>query len=92
VPEGRVTVTWEIGERDRDAALRVQWREVGGPEVTGPSHEGFGSKLITQQIRYELRGETVVNYLPAGLEVAFTVPIKETCESDGDSEARENST
>jgi two-component system, chemotaxis family, CheB/CheR fusion protein len=90
VPEGRVTVTWEIGERDRNAALRVQWREVGGPEVTGPSHEGFGSKLIAQQIRYELRGDTVVNYPPSGLEVAFTVPIEETCGGGGDEEVREN--
>jgi two-component system CheB/CheR fusion protein len=92
VPEGRVTVTWEIGGRDKDAALLVQWREVGGPEVTVPSHEGFGSKLITQQIRYELSGDTVVNYLPTGLEAAFTVPLRETCESAGDSEARENGT
>jgi two-component system, chemotaxis family, CheB/CheR fusion protein len=92
VPEGRVTVTWEIGGRDRDAALLVQWREAGGPEVTVPSHEGFGSKLIIQQIRYELSGDAVVNYLPAGLEAAFTVPLRETCGSDRASEVRESGT
>jgi two-component system CheB/CheR fusion protein len=85
-------VTWEIGGRDRDAALLVQWREAGGPEVTVPSHEGFGSKLIIQQIRYELSGDAVVNYLPAGLEAAFTVPLRETCGSDGASEVRESGT
>jgi two-component system CheB/CheR fusion protein len=89
VPEGRVTVSWEVRGRNKDAALLVHWREVGGPEVMAPSHEGFGSKLITQQIRYELRGDAVVNYLPTGLEAAFTVPIVETCKSTGDSEARE---
>jgi len=89
VPEGRVTVTWEVRGRDKDAALLVHWRELGGPAVMDPSHEGFGSKLITQQIRYELRGDAVVNYLPTGLEAAFTVPIVQTCERAGDSEARE---
>jgi two-component system CheB/CheR fusion protein len=92
VPEGRVTVSWEIGRRDNDAALLVHWREVGGPEVALPSHEGFGSKLITQQIRYELHGNTVLNYLPTGLEVSFTVPIGETCGSSEKSKAEGSGT
>jgi two-component system, chemotaxis family, CheB/CheR fusion protein len=92
VPEGRVTVTWEIGRWNRNAALLVHWREVGGPEVTVPSHESFGSKLISQQIRFELHGDAAVNYLPTGLEADFMVPIGETCESAGDSEDRENGT
>ena len=90
VPEGRVTVTWEIGRWNRDTALIVHWREVDGPEVTVPSHESFGSKLISQQIRFELHGDAVVNYLPTGLEADFMVPIGETCESAGDTEDREN--
>jgi two-component system CheB/CheR fusion protein len=90
VPEGRVTVTWKIGRWNRDAALIVHWREVGGPEVTVPSHQSFGSKLISQQIRFELHGDAVVNYLPTGLEADFMVPIGETCERAEASDPREN--
>ena len=58
--------------------------------MTVPSHESFGSKLISQQIRFELHGDAVVNYLPTGLEADFMVPIGETCESVGASDDREN--
>lgn len=82
VAEGRVVLTWEIGPEDADPALLVHWRESGGPALSPPSHHGFGSKLITQQIRYELRGDAVVDYRPTGLEATFTVPIAQLRSDD----------
>ncbi|MCW2239155.1 CheR family methyltransferase [Azospirillum canadense] len=82
VPAGHVAVTWEIGRaeirQEKDMALLVRWRETNGPEVTAPAHHGFGSRLITQQIRHELRGDAVVEYDSAGLEATLMVPITQT--------------
>ncbi|MDR6773204.1 chemotaxis protein CheB [Azospirillum sp. BE72] len=82
VAEGRVVVRWETGQGDADPALLVHWRETGGPALSPPSHHGFGSKLITQQIRYELRGDAVVDYRPTGLEATFTIPIAQLRSDD----------
>lgn len=89
-PAGRVAVTWEIGRRDKEAALLVHWREADGPQVSPPSHQGFGSRLITQQVRYELHGDAVVEYRPTGLEATLTVPIAQTRNGDKGSQAMDS--
>lgn len=62
--EGLVEVDWVLGEGRLDLA----WRESGGPPVTGPSREGFGSRLITQLAR-QLGGEAEFVWRPEGLVV-----------------------
>ncbi|WP_395456477.1 CheR family methyltransferase [Azospirillum melinis] len=90
VAEGRVVVTWEFGQRDADPVLLVHWRETDGPPVSPPTHHGFGSKLITQQIRYELRGDVMVDYDPTGLQATFTVPVAQTRSDDESPASLEN--
>ena len=46
-PDGGVRLTTELGE---DGAVRVEWREQGGPEVKAPKARGFGSRLITHAL------------------------------------------
>jgi len=43
---GRVTMTWEVIQADRGHRLRLVWTERGGPRVSPPTTNGFGSYLI----------------------------------------------
>jgi two-component sensor histidine kinase len=42
LPGGHLTISWE----DRHPRVMLDWIETGGPPVTEPEREGFGSKLI----------------------------------------------
>lgn len=44
VPDGKVTVTWSCETN----ALKLEWRETGGPPASAAKHEGFGQKVLTQ--------------------------------------------
>lgn len=43
VPGGQVHLDWSF----EDGCLSMTWRESGGPPVTPPRHEGFGTALIS---------------------------------------------
>ena len=42
-PAGRVAVDW----RTDGGKVRLTWKETGGPPVTPPPREGFGSVIMT---------------------------------------------
>lgn len=44
---GRVTVNWTV----QAGELRLQWVERGGPMVSAPAAQGFGTKLIEQSVK-----------------------------------------
>jgi two-component sensor histidine kinase len=46
-PDGRANVTWLLAEN----RLMLRWAEEGGPPITTPDHEGFGSVLIRECVR-----------------------------------------
>ncbi|MCZ8370865.1 MAG: GAF domain-containing protein [Porphyrobacter sp.] len=54
--------------------LSLRWREIGGPPVTAPTRNGFGSTIITRSIPHDLQGEADVRYKLAGVEADFLVP------------------
>ena len=54
--------------------LAVSWREAGGPPVSAPSREGFGSTIIRRSIPHDLGGEAEVRFRISGLEADFLVP------------------
>ena len=63
-PSGRVDLSWRFDEAtDR---LDLIWAETGGPPVIHPTHRGFGSRLIEQGLRGELRGSAAMSYAPSG--------------------------
>lgn len=67
---GRVTVTWRIEEVDDKPALRMQWRERGGPEVREPTRRGFGSRLL--RLGLAGTGGAELRYPPDGFEAVFS--------------------
>ncbi|MGE0664915.1 MAG: HWE histidine kinase domain-containing protein [Sphingomonadales bacterium] len=67
---GSLSVGWTIEDGD----CVIDWRESGGPPVSPPSRQGFGSVLIDRSIPFDLGGESDVRYLPEGLSARFRIP------------------
>lgn len=54
VPGGRLTLSWE---------------EIGGPVVTPPERQGFGTRLLTMVLKGELKAEVTMDFRPTGLRL-----------------------
>jgi chemotaxis family two-component system sensor kinase Cph1 len=77
VPSGHVDISWsELGGQQGEQRLHLNWVERGGPAVATPVRKGFGSRLVTEGLAYELDGEVGVEYLPAGVLCTVDVPIE----------------
>jgi PAS domain S-box-containing protein len=51
-PRGKVILEWACKEN-----LNLLWREMGGPPVTAPKRNGFGSILVERMVKTELQGD-----------------------------------
>ncbi|HWL73488.1 MAG TPA: HWE histidine kinase domain-containing protein, partial [Burkholderiaceae bacterium] len=77
VPEGRVSVDWECRHKgDAKADLLIVWRETGGPPVSAPSHEGYGTSLVCGLIPHELGGTVELTFPPEGVSCKIEMPLK----------------
>jgi two-component system, chemotaxis family, CheB/CheR fusion protein len=74
VPEGRVSVRWEMTDGEGGRGVHLRWRERDGPPVRAPSGGGFGTSLIERSITYELGGKASLNFATAGLECDIRFP------------------
>ena len=72
VSDGRVAVTWTLGE----GSLSLVWRETGGPSAGRPERRGFGSRLIERSVRHDLAGEIETDYGQSGLVASLTIPAE----------------
>ncbi len=62
--------------------LALRWREAGGPPVSAPSREGFGSTIIRRSIPHDLGGEAEVHFRLEGLEAEFLIPRRHLAEAE----------
>ena len=72
-PKGYVLINWEVNHHPEEPALVFSWAERGGPPVTPPTEEGFGSSLITAT----LNGKSRVLFGDLGLEFSVEIPLSE---------------
>jgi len=77
VSEGLVTVTWATRMQGQRPWLYLQWTESGGPAVAPPTHRGFGSRLISEGVPYELDGEVTFEFLHSGVTCSIDIPLGE---------------
>lgn len=71
-PEGRVRLTWDVV----DGRLTLSWVEEDGPPVARPSRKGFGSRLISQALARELRGEVRLDFVSDGVRCEISFPLE----------------
>jgi len=69
---GRVALGWTLA----DGRLKLSWQESGGPPVTPPARNGFGSLLFERILGAALKGQVTRDFAPDGLKVGFDFPLK----------------
>ena len=82
---GKVQVSWTIEPDRSGSVLKFRWQESGGPPVSPPTHQGFGSQLlkgIFSDVSLEypvdsLRCEIEVHLVAASRRVSLQGPIAE---------------
>ncbi len=72
---GHVAVNWELGlDCNQSGALRIEWRETGGPAVATPAQSGFGTSLISELIPHELGGAVNLEFEAVGVHCTIDIP------------------
>lgn len=75
--KGRVMAEWATSPDNSDVKdIQLTWTESGGPRVTPPQRQGFGTDLIERSARFELDGEALLRYPESGFvcELRFSAP------------------
>jgi two-component sensor histidine kinase len=76
VPRGRVSVSWEAEATDEGTRLKLAWEETGGPEVSAPTRQGFGSRLLHRVLATQLNAKVDMDFRPEGLKVVLDTVLK----------------
>lgn len=76
VPAGSVNVSWVLQVKDgKPDRLHFEWREQGGPAVSPPHHEGFGTVVVTRLVPVSLDATANLDFHPQGLTWTMTMPM-----------------
>jgi two-component sensor histidine kinase len=68
-PAGCVKIEWDLNPE----SLWLVWAESGGPSVSPPAMQGFGTKLINSSIQGQLNGEVTFDWSAAGLRCEMRI-------------------
>ena len=69
VPNGQIGLKWL---HEADGRLILHWREIGGPAVKTPTHQGFGTRVIERTIG-QLKGKARFDWHADGLVCEITL-------------------
>ena len=70
VPDGRVSITFAIEDRDDDPTFVFAWCEKGGPPPRAPAKRGFGAVVLEDAPRYS-GARVSVAFDPPGLRYTY---------------------
>ena len=73
--DGRVHLSWRVDRSGDEPQLHIRWIESGGPRVTEPSADGFGSFVTGRALMAETGGEVRRSYGASGFEWTFEMPL-----------------
>lgn len=68
---GQLALSWQ---RADSGQCHLLWQESGGPRVTPPSREGFGSVLVSRSIPFDLGGRSDIAFEPGGVVARLVIP------------------
>lgn len=73
--QGTVDIAWSVTGGAAGARFRLSWTETGGPPVSPPAHKGFGSRLISESVGTDLKGEARLAFEPGGVVWTLDAPL-----------------
>lgn len=77
VPGGKVSISWKAEPAEDGTRLGLVWEERGGPVVSSPTRQGFGSRLLHRVLATQLNAKVETDFEPAGLRVAIDAVLKQ---------------
>lgn len=81
---GRVDLSWDVTTAaDGERQFTLEWRESGGPEISAPAREGFGTRMIGRLLPASFQGTAVLGYEAAGFEFRLEAPVGEVIKVRG---------
>jgi PAS domain S-box-containing protein len=72
---GQVEVRWHVEPGEERPVLHFAWTEHGGPKVSTPTRQGFGSRLLQRVLATQLQADVAMNFPEEGLRFTMTLPI-----------------
>jgi len=72
---GRVDVRWQVEPGDERPILHFAWTENGGPRVTTPARQGFGSRLLQRVLSAQLQARVNMDFREEGIHFTMSMPI-----------------
>lgn len=72
---GEVVVTTTVEPTEIGETMHIDWQERGGPEVTPPQHQGFGSVLIARGLHKVVGSSSEIAYEPEGAHARIVLPL-----------------
>jgi two-component sensor histidine kinase len=72
--DGTIAISWDTTTAASGDRLVLSWLEEGGPPVTVPTHQGFGTWVIKRGLAHELGGTVSLDYLPRGVSCTIDIP------------------
>jgi PAS domain S-box-containing protein len=72
-PSGRLSVRWRLEGRD----LVIHWNEQGGPLVSPPTRQGFGTSAIVAGVKHQQGGDVKFDWKEPGLDCTIRIPLKD---------------
>lgn len=70
---GRLSVSWRVQKGE----LLIRWTEQGGPPVSPPTRQGFGTSAIVSGVKHQQGGDVVFDWQEAGLDCRLRLPMKD---------------
>ena len=72
---GKVDIEWNVTQEAARRILRFAWVESGGPRVTQPTRQGFGSRLMAYVLPGQIQAKTSIEFMPEGVRVFCSLPL-----------------
>jgi two-component system, chemotaxis family, CheB/CheR fusion protein len=80
---GHVSACWSVTDEHPPPTLVIQWVEAGGPKVTAPTQQGYGSSVIRELLSYELGGSVDLVFARDGVRCTISLPTSRNVERFG---------
>lgn len=74
-PGGLVRISWSQSAEQAGPAMRLVWKESGGPPVKAPAGRGFGSQLLQRGLAQDLGATISLDFAPAGVVCTIVAPF-----------------
>jgi two-component sensor histidine kinase len=73
---GIVDIRWAVEQADGAPTFALTWQERGGPPVTPPTRNGFGSRLIQHYLAESFKGRVTLDYNADGVRFRLSAPVE----------------